>query len=69
MPSPLDSISGKDHSVAAQVDPFGKQTLKLGFHFTGSRVETMRLSSYGSGGVNLYSPRHRSLYSAAVIAV
>jgi hypothetical protein len=26
--------------------------LKPGYHFIGSRVETRRLSSYGSGGVN-----------------
>jgi hypothetical protein len=41
---------------------FEKQTLKPVFHFIGARVETRRLSSYGSSGFNLYS----NLYSPAV---
>jgi hypothetical protein len=47
-------------AVAVQVDFFKLQSLKPVFHFIGSRVETRRLSSYGSAGFNLYSPTVRS---------
>jgi hypothetical protein len=45
-------------AVAAQV-AFGKHILKPGFHVIGSRVETRRLSSYGSTDCYLYSPTSR----------
>jgi hypothetical protein len=47
-----------DHVVAVQV-AFERHVLKPDFHLIGARVETRRLSdmgSYGSGGVNVYSP-------------
>jgi hypothetical protein len=42
--------------VAVQVACDEIKGLKLFFHFIGSRVETGRRSSYGSTGLNLYSP-------------
>jgi hypothetical protein len=49
-------------AVAVQVDPFGKQTLKPGFHFIGSRAETRRFQAMGSTGVNgCTSPHHAAL--------
>jgi hypothetical protein len=47
---PLHGLAqrGGRRDVAAQVAFESKRTLKPGFHFIGSRVETRRLSSHGS---------------------
>jgi hypothetical protein len=44
-----------------------KQTLKPGFHLIGSRVETRRLSSYGSSWIQRVQPRLASLAVAVQV--
>jgi hypothetical protein len=47
------------HAVAVRVYLFLRKYFETGFfHFTGSRVEARRLSSYGSTGFQLVQPHH-----------
>jgi hypothetical protein len=50
-----ESSSKSCQAVAAQVAFDGRQTLKPGYHFIGSTVETRRFQACGSTGFNLYS--------------
>jgi hypothetical protein len=45
--------------VAAQVDPFGEQALKPGFHFIGSRVETRRFQALWVNWIQLIQGPHQ----------
>jgi hypothetical protein len=58
-----DDVAGDDELlhhhpllVAVQVVEFESKGLKPGFHLIGSRVESRRLSGYGSTAFNLHSP-------------
>jgi hypothetical protein len=51
---------GLHRGVAAQVDPLGKQTLKPGYHISGSRVETGRFQAVGRLHSTCTAPPWRS---------